>query len=96
MLASARPRAPAPTVGQRALSVVAVDGNPMDLAQLMTLIRKAIPDASVEAAGSGSQGLAAIHESSPQFVIADIQLRNMNGIEMIRALRRSLRFAQER
>lgn len=68
------------------LSVVVVDDNPMDLALLVMLVRKALPQASVEAAGNGFQGLVAIGKSSPQVVITDLQMPNMNGIEMIRTL----------
>jgi excisionase family DNA binding protein len=68
------------------LSVVVVDDNPIDLALLVVLVRKALPEATVEAAGNGFQGLVAIGKSSPQIIITDIQMPNMNGIEMIRTL----------
>lgn len=68
------------------IAVVVVDDNPMDLALLVVLVRMALPEATVEAAGNGFQGLVAIGKSSPQIVITDIQMPNMNGMEMIRTL----------
>ena len=68
------------------VSVVVVDDNAIDLEVLVMLVRKAIPEATVEGAGNGFQGLVAIGKLSPQIVITDIQMPNMNGIEMIRAL----------
>ena len=71
----------APTV-----SVVVVDDDPLDLALLVMLVRKALPDANVESAANGFQGLVAVGKSSPQIVITDIHMPHMDGFEMIRSL----------
>jgi excisionase family DNA binding protein len=67
-------------------SVVVVDDDPLDLALLVMLVRNALPDATVEAAANGFQGLVAIGKTSPQIVITDIHMPHMDGFEMIRTL----------
>lgn len=68
------------------VSVVVVDDDPRDLALLVMLVRKALPDANVEAVANGFQGLVAVGKSLPQIVVTDIHMPHMNGFEMIRSL----------
>lgn len=68
------------------VSVVVVDDDPLDRALLVMLVRKALPDAAVEAAANGFQGLLAIGKTAPQIVITDIHMPHMDGFEMIRTL----------
>jgi len=69
-----------------ALRAVVVNDDPHDLALLVTLVQQALPEAAVEAAANGFQGLLAIGKAAPQIVITDIHMPHMNGFEMIRTL----------
>jgi excisionase family DNA binding protein len=73
-------------VGVATLSVVVVDDDPLDRELLVMLVRKALPDAAVEAAANGFQGLVTIGKTAPQIVITDIHMPHMDGFEMIRTL----------
>lgn len=78
--------AAAVAAGVAALAVVVVDDNPLDCALVVALVRQAMPDATVESAANGFQGLVAIGRLAPQIVITDIHMPHMNGFEMIRTL----------
>jgi excisionase family DNA binding protein len=67
-------------------SVVVVDDDPLDRALLVALVQMALPNAAVEVAANGFQGLVAIGKTAPQIVITDIHMPHMNGFEMIRNL----------
>ena len=73
----------APAAG---VSVLVVDDNDMDRALLVTLVQQALPQAKVESAANGIQGLIAIGKLAPQLVITDIVMPNIDGFEMIRSL----------
>jgi excisionase family DNA binding protein len=66
--------------------VVVVDDDPLDRSLLVTLVQMALPNAAVEVATNGFQGLVAIGKTAPQIVITDIHTPHMNGFEMIRTL----------
>ena len=68
------------------VSVVVVDDDPLDRALLVALVQMALPNAAVEVAANGFQGLVAIGKTSPQIVVTDIHMPHMNGFEMIRNL----------
>lgn len=68
------------------VSVVVVDDDPLDRALLVTLVQMALPNAAVEVAAHGFQGLVAIGRTAPQIVIIDIHMPHMDGFEMIRTL----------
>ena len=76
----AEPAGPGP------ISVVVVDDDPLDRKLMVMLVQQALPEAVVEAAASGFQGLVVIGRTAPQIVITDIHMPQMDGFEMIRTL----------
>jgi two-component system, cell cycle response regulator CpdR len=62
-----------------------------DNRQMAAALRKALERAghSVTAAGDGSEALVAIKRSKIELVIADICMPNVDGIELIREIRRA-------
>jgi len=77
---------PAQTASKAALAVVVVDDNPLDRALLAMLVSQALPQARVEAAADGFQGLVVIGQVAPQIVITDVHMPHMDGLAMIRSL----------
>jgi len=68
------------------ISVVVVDDDPRDLALLVTLVQIALPDAHVETAENGFQGLVEIGRLTPAIVVTDLHMPHMDGFEMMRNL----------
>jgi len=66
--------------------VLVVDDDPLDLELIATLVRQVLPDASVELAANGFQALMAVGRTTPDVLIADLNMPYMNGFEMIRSL----------
>jgi diguanylate cyclase (GGDEF)-like protein len=78
---------PAPARGvMTALRVLAVDDDPMSLMLLARTLEKAGHE--VQTAANGSDALQQALETSPQVVIADWMMPEMDGLELCRALRR--------
>jgi diguanylate cyclase (GGDEF)-like protein len=69
-----------------ALRILAVDDDPMSLTLLARTLQKAGHE--VQTAANGSQALQQALETSPQVVIADWMMPEMDGLELCRALRR--------
>jgi diguanylate cyclase (GGDEF)-like protein len=69
-----------------ALRVLAVDDDPMSLMLLARTLEKAGHE--VQTAANGSDALQIALETSPQVVIADWMMPEMDGLELCRALRR--------
>lgn len=66
--------------------VVVVDDNPVDREVLVHRVRAALPDARVDSAADGFEGLVLIGRLAPRLVITDIQMPYMDGFQMIRSL----------
>ena len=69
-----------------ALRILAVDDDSMSLALLARTLQKAGHE--VQTAANGSEALQQALETSPQVVIADWMMPEMDGLELCRALRR--------
>lgn len=67
-------------------SVLIVDDNEDDREILIHLVASALPDAQVHAVSSGFDALLHIGRQSPDILITDIVMPNMNGFEMLRHL----------
>ena len=65
-------------------SVVIVDDNPDDRDLLVGLVEAALPGAVVTAFESGFDGLISVGQKTPDVLITDIVMPNMNGFEMLR------------
>ncbi|MDE2082504.1 MAG: response regulator [Burkholderiales bacterium] len=68
------------------LVVVVVDDEPLDRALMVDLVQEALPNARVEAASDGFQGLVVIGQLAPAIVITDIHMPHIDGFEMLRSL----------
>lgn len=67
-------------------SVLIVDDNEDDREILQHLVLSALPTANVTAVSSGFEALVCIGCQSPDVLITDIMMPNMNGFEMLRHL----------
>ena len=66
--------------------VLIVDDDDLDREILSEMVRRIVPDAVIETAVDGFQGLIAVGRLAPQVVITDLHMPFMDGIEMIRRL----------
>ncbi len=64
--------------------VLIVDDNPDDRDLLCALVEAALPDAVINLAGNGFEGLVSLGQHQPDVVITDIVMPHMDGIEMLR------------
>ncbi len=80
--------APADTVagGTQPTTVLIVDDNEDDREILQHLVLSALPTARVTLVNSGFEALVSIGSQSPDVLITDIMMPNMNGFEMLRHL----------
>jgi len=86
-LIGAAPSVPSDTEpGFTGSSVVVVDDNPIDRELIVSLVQEALPDARIQVAGNGFQGLVMIAKCAPQIVVTDIHMPHMDGFELIRNL----------
>jgi len=67
-------------------TVLIVDDDEIDRELLSSLVRKALPEASISVAENGFQGLLIAGRLAPRIVVTDIEMPHMNGLEMIRQL----------
>lgn len=67
-------------------SVLIVDDNEDDREILTHLVASALPEAQIQAVSSGFEALLCIGRQSPDILITDIVMPNMNGFEMLRHL----------
>lgn len=70
------------------LSVVVLDDDPADRAQLVGLVEAALPGARVSSAGNGYEGLLTIGQVGPDLVVADLALPRIDGFELLSQLMR--------
>ena len=69
--------------------VIVVDDEPAALVLLCSIIKKKCPDYQVVAtAENGREGLAKADELLPDLVISDVSMPIMNGIQMVKSIRR--------
>lgn len=67
-------------------TVLIVDDSPMDRRLVSGILQKS-SDWSIHTAANGSEALASVFELSPDLVITDMQMPQMNGLELVTALR---------
>jgi len=67
--------------------VLVVDDNPLNRAVVEALL-KGMGVGSVEGAGDGIDGLAAVERRKPDLILLDVMMPRMDGFEMCRQLRR--------
>ena len=80
------PTPPEVPTGGSDTSVLIVDDNEDDREILMHLVLSALPAARVQALSSGFDALLTIGRQSPDILITDLMMPNMNGFEMLRHL----------
>ena len=73
-------------IGGSNASVLIVDDNEDDRDILMHLVLSALPAARVQALSNGFEALLSIGRQSPDILITDLMMPNMNGFEMLRHL----------
>lgn len=71
----------------RKLNVLLVDDSPLFLKLARELLATSDGVDRIDCAGSGSEALARAAKWPPDLVLTDIQMPNMNGFDLIRALR---------
>lgn len=81
------PSVAAPTVGGQRLRVLVVDDDPTMRAMLRSVLEKAGHE--VAEAKNGTQGMEVALDTQPQMMIVDWMMPEMDGIEMIKALRKT-------
>lgn len=72
-----------------ALKVIVVDDNASDRKLLADVCRQALPGADIEAFSNGFDALLAIGQSTPDVLVTDIMMPNLNAFEMLARLMRS-------
>ena len=72
--------------GIQPTTVLVVDDNEDDREILQHLVLSALPTANVTVVASGFEALVCIGRQSPDVLITDIMMPNMNGFEMLRHL----------
>jgi CheY-like chemotaxis protein len=68
--------------------ILVVDDSPPDLALVEAHINNTRPRWEVKSAGSGSEALAQIAEVHPDVLITDLRMPQMDGIQLIAAMKR--------
>ena len=64
------------------------DSKAMRMIVMRTLRQAGFADLVIEEATNGAEGLAAIKASKPDIVLADWNMPEMNGLEMLQAIRK--------
>lgn len=68
------------------IKVLVVDDSPMDCALVSGLIAKRI-DSQILQASNGREGLSLIESDDPDIVLTDLQMPEMNGLELVTAIK---------
>lgn len=69
------------------LCIVAVDDTPVNLTLVSGQLRMVIPDCTVHTAGSGLEGIELVRAKSPDVVLMDFFMPEVDGIEACRRLK---------
>ena len=64
------------------IKIVAIDDNPDNLVSLKALIKESFPEAIVDTATNGKEGIEIFNNNKIDIVITDILMPIMDGIEM--------------
>src|SRR5262245_60351752 len=67
-------------------SILVVDDSPMDRTLVGNLVEQGL-GWRVRYASNGTEALASLAQSSPNLVLADLQMPQMNGLELVKAMR---------
>lgn len=65
------------------------DSKAMRMIVRRTLRQAGLEDATVEEAGDGKEGLSMVAAAAPDLVLSDWNMPNMNGIDMLKELRKA-------
>src|SRR5262245_22288060 len=76
-----------PSVAGPAFEALVVDDSPIDRALVASLLSKQLR-ASVRVAENGAAALAALAERSPDVVLTDLQMPELDGLALVQAIRR--------
>lgn len=71
----------------RKISLLFVEDEPQAREMLEKLIRLRFPDLTLFSAADGEQGVALFREQNPDFVLTDIMMPVLDGLEMTRRIR---------
>lgn len=75
--------------GEANVKVIVVDDDPSDLRLLANVCRHALPGAVIEPFSDGFDALLAIGQSTPDVLVTDVMMPNLNAFEMLARLMRS-------
>ncbi|WP_276485543.1 hybrid sensor histidine kinase/response regulator [Paraflavitalea pollutisoli] len=70
------------------LSILIVEDNMVNKIFARTLIERLLPTATIHEASNGLEAIAACEQYTPGFVLLDVQMPEMNGIEACKHIRR--------
>ena len=76
-----------PKLVSQQLSVVVVEDNPQQIRMYVKQFRRWHPNINIVTANDGYEGLIQIGKTRPSIIITDLKMPNMDGFQMIKALK---------
>ena len=76
------------TLASRSLKILLVDDNAVNLLVARLMLKKCFPKAEITEATSGAAALASLRQSSFDVVLLDMVMPEVDGLDVVRALRR--------
>jgi CheY-like chemotaxis protein len=71
----------------KGLRFVVADDDPVFLTLARSLLKSAYSEAVITCVTDGSEAVKAIHESAASLMVLDLEMPEMRGVEVVRALR---------